>query len=122
MHHDLVANLDVVNLGPDRPDNPRSIRPTGMEIFRLALLLTVGDDIDRVSQRRPDIVVVDAACHDIDQHIFGADLRRWQDLTLPGILRRAETVLAHGKGVHVLRHDAQLGHFSQSTDFGAILC
>ena len=107
VNHDLVTERDVRYLVADRPDNTSSVAAARVEIFGLALLLPVGDHVDRVAKRRPDVVVVDPRGHDVNEHVLGSDRRRGDHLALPGILGFVETVLTYDKSVHLMRHAPQ---------------
>ena len=117
MDHHLVAGPDVRDLRANRLDDAGAVAAAGMEIFRLALAHPLLDDVDRVTERRPDIVVVDARRHDIDEHLVGLERRNRNDLMLPGVLRFAEPVLAHEEGMHRLGHFAERRLFAQSAEF-----
>ena len=104
---DLVADLDVPHVLAYRPHDAGAVAAAGVEVLGLSLTLPLGDHVDGRAERGPDIVVVDAGGHDVDQHLVGADGRRLEDLALPRVTGRAEAALSHGVGVHSLRHDAQ---------------
>ena len=107
MDDDLVAGADVRYLIADREHDARAVAAAGMEIFGLSLSLPVGDDVDGYAERRPDIVVVDPGCHDVDQHVERTDLGGVDDFALPGVPGLAEAILAHEECVHLLRYLAQ---------------
>src|SRR3989449_11779551 len=81
----LVADLDVLHVAADGPDDARAIAPASVELFGLTRLLALADHIERRAQRGPDVVVVDPRGHHVDQHLVGADRRRRDDLAPPGI-------------------------------------
>ena len=114
---DLVTDRDVVDLIADAPDDARAVAATGVEVLRLALALAVGDDVDRGAERGPDVVVVDAGRHDVDQHVLRADLGGRDDLALPGVARFAEAVLADQEGVHLFGHVTERRALTEIADF-----
>src|SRR5437867_5744396 len=112
---DLGADLDVLHFAPDRPDDPRAVAATGVEVFGLACPLALGDNVERRAERGPHVVVVDAGGHHVDQHLVGAERRRGDDFPPPGVAWRAEAVLTHDVGVHPLRHFAERRSFTELT-------
>src|SRR3989442_14193198 len=112
----IVADLDVAHVAADSTHDARAVAAAGVEVLRLAGLLALGDDVDRVAERRPHVVVVDAGGHDVDEHLVGADRRGGDDLALPGVAGLAEAVRAHDVGVHPWRHLAKRRAFSQSLE------
>src|SRR5580658_2940041 len=65
MHHDMVADLDVAYVAPDRIDNSRGVAPADVEIRGVIFgFLPCGDDVDRRAERGPYIVEIHAGRHD----------------------------------------------------------
>src|ERR1700730_3626010 len=93
VYDNLVADLDVLHVPAERPHDAGAVAAARVEILGLAKLLALGDDVDGLAEGGPDIVVVDAGGHHVDQHLVGPDGRRGNDLPLPRIPRRAETAL-----------------------------
>ena len=103
VHDDLVADLDVLDVLADCPHDAGAVAAAGVEVLRLAQLQALRDDVERLAQRGPHVVVVDARGHHVDQHLVGADGRRRQHLALPRVARLAEAVLPDRERVHPLR-------------------
>ena len=87
-----------------------------MEVFRLAALLTRADDIDRCAERGPDVVVVHARSHNVDEDIVRPDLRDWYDLGLEGPGRAPKARLTDELGVHRGGHVAEGRHFAERVE------
>ena len=104
MDDNLVAGLDVGDVGADFPDDARAIAAAGMEVLGFALFLAHADDVQGLAQGGPHGVEIDPRGHDVDQHFVGLDLRRRQHLTTQRILGLAEAVLANRESVHVVGH------------------
>ena len=96
---DLVARLPPLHLRAHLPDDAR-----GVGAGDVVGLLVAVQRADRLAQRRPDAVVVDAGGHHQDQHLVLADLPDRHDLDLHGGRRLAVPVLADAPGVHRLGH------------------
>ncbi len=123
LHHRTVAaphaavNDDFVPFpGPrdvlaDLVDDARRVAPADVEVFLLAGLLARRDDVNRHSERRPDIVVVDSRRHHVDEHFVVGDLRCFHDFELEALCRWAETLFSHGERVHPGRDMAERGRF-----------
>src|SRR5262249_30284801 len=92
-----------------RPHDARAIAAARMEVLGLALPLTLADHVDGRAERGPDVVVVDAGRHHVDQHLVRSDAGRRDHLALPGVVRLAEAILPDATRVHLRRHDAELG-------------
>src|SRR5712691_3534551 len=107
VNDDLVADLDVLDVFAGGPHDARAIAAAGVEVFGLAQLLALGDDVEGLAESGPDIVVVDAGGHHVDQHLVGPDGRRGNGLSLPRIPRLTETVLPDEIRVHPRRHFAE---------------
>ena len=102
MDHHFIADFDVAYVFPDGPDDPGTIGASGVKVFRLfEAFLPLGNDIDRIPERSPNVVVVDTGRHDVDEGFVIPDLRRWQHFTLPGVTRLTESALSHGKSMHL---------------------
>ena len=59
---------------------------------------------DRLAERGPDAVVVDAGRHHQNEHFMGVELPGRHDLDLHGLVGRTVAILADRPGIHVLRH------------------
>ena len=59
---------------------------------------------DRLAERGPDAVVVDAGGHHENEHVMGVELPGRHDLNLHGLVGRTVTLLADRPGIHVFRH------------------
>src|SRR6266566_4314986 len=102
VHDDLVADLDVLHVASDGPDDSRAVAAPGVEVLRLARALALADHVERGAERGPDVVVVDARGHHVDQHLVRAGRRGGDDLATPGVAGLAEAVLADEIRVHPL--------------------
>ena len=70
-------------------------------------LLVQADDVDGHAEGGPDVVVVHARGHDVDEHVLGLQLRNRDDFVLERGDGVAEAVLADHLRVHTLRDDAE---------------
>ena len=113
MDDDLVADLPALDLGADRPDDPGRVG-TGDVIGGLVDV----EGRDRLAERRPDAVVIDAGRHHENQHVVAVEGPGRHDLDLHGLFRRPMPVLAHDPGVHRRRHVTERRNFA---DFVEIL-
>src|SRR3989442_15167644 len=107
VHDHFVTDPDVLHVPPDGPDDSRAVAAAGVEILGLARSLALGDHVERRPQGRPDVVVVDARGHDVDQHLVRTERRRRDDLAPPGIARLTEAVLSNEIRVHPRRDLAE---------------
>src|ERR1700730_7838790 len=107
VNDDLVADLDVLHVLARGPHDTRAVAAARVEVLGLAQPLALGDDVEGLAESGPDIVVVDAGGHHVDQHLVGPDSRRGNDLPLPRIPRLTETVLPDEVRVHPRRHFAE---------------
>jgi len=96
----LVSDRDVPDILAHRPHDAGAVAAARVEVLRLALPLTLGDDVERGAERCPDIVVVDARRHHVDEHLVRADARRGDHLTLPRVTGLAEAALTDDVGMH----------------------
>src|SRR5581483_8165255 len=103
---DLVAHADVRHFGADRIDHPGGVTAADMEVGIVAHLRVDLDDVDGDAEGGPDVVVVDAGGHYVDQHLARADLGGLDDLLGEGLDRLPEVLPAHGHRVHLRRHVA----------------
>ena len=71
-------------------------------------VVAVAEDRDRLAERRPDVVEVDAGGHHPDDHLERARLGHLDLLELEGVLRLALALLADHPGRHRLRQLAGL--------------
>ena len=113
MDDDLVADLPALDLGADRPDDARGVGAGDV----IGILVHV-ERRDRLAERRPDAVVVDARRHHENEHVVAVERPGRHDLDLHRLFRRPVPLLADGPGVHRLRHMAQRRDFA---DFVEIL-
>ena len=104
---DLVADLPALDLGADRPDDARGVGAGDV----IGILVHV-ERRDRLAERRPDAVVVDARRHHENEHVVAVELPGRHDLDLHRLFRRPVPLLADGPGVHRLRHMAERGNFA----------
>ena len=65
---DFVADVPAFHLGADRPDHARRIGAGDVERMLVAV-----ERRHRDAEPRPDAVVIDAAGHDVDQHLVLGD-------------------------------------------------
>src|ERR1700730_17833229 len=110
----FFTSLPVAQTMPEQSLPPAWTSSVSLRFFLLlvastvcvvrAQLLPLGDDVEWLAERGPDIVVVDARGHDVDQHLVGADRGRRDHLTLPGIARLAEPILPDEVRVHPRRN------------------
>ncbi len=104
---DLVADLPALDLGADRPDDARGVGAGDV----VGILVHV-ERRDRLAERRPDAVVVDARRHHENEHVVAVERPGRHDLDLHRLFRRPVALLADGPGVHRLRHVAERGNFA----------
>ena len=79
---DLVAGPDVVTSASDGLDDAGGVAAAEVEaglVTALAPLLVQADDVDGNAEGGPDVVVVHARGHDVDEHVLGAELRHGND-------------------------------------------
>ena len=74
---DLVADLPALDLGADRPDDARGVGAGDV----IGLLVHV-ERRDRLAERRPDAVVVDARRHHQNEHVVAVERPGRHDLDL----------------------------------------
>ena len=108
----LRLPLDVRDVRTDAPDDPGGIGAADVVVERVSALLAGADDIDRRAEAGPDVVVVHARGHHVDEHVIGADLRGIHDFHLESLVGLAETGLADDLGVHARRHMAEWRRFA----------
>ena len=75
----------------------------------MVVLVVVAEDRDRLAERRPDVVVVDAGRHHPDHDLHRARLRYLHLLDLEGVAGLALALLADHPGGHRVRELARLG-------------
>ena len=73
MHHHFVADLDVGHVLADLVDDTGRIAAADMEVFGFAVLVACGNNIDGNAHGRPNVVVVDARRHHVNQHFVIGD-------------------------------------------------
>src|SRR5262249_9226214 len=115
---DLVAGLDVGHVLTDRPHDAGAVAAAGVEVLGLAAALPLRDHVERIAERRPDVVVVDPRRHHVDENVLRADGRRGDDLALPRVARLTEAVLADEVRVHLLRHLAERRSLTEIVEIG----
>ena len=99
---DFVADLPALHLGADRPDDAGRVGAGDVE-----RILVHVERRDRLAEAGPDAVVVDAAGHDVDQHLVLGDRPGRHHFALHRLFRRAVALLADRPGVHLRRHMAE---------------
>ena len=111
MHYNLVAGLPARYPGANLPDNPGSV---GAADVVAELRVVAGlEDRDRLAQRGPDIVEVDAGRHYADNDLERGRFGRVNFFELEGVYRLALALLA----------DYPSGHFvGELTGFGGDVC
>src|SRR5690606_10232282 len=102
VHHHLVADLPAPHLAADRPDDAGRVRARDV-VGRLVHV----EHRNRLAQRRPDAVVVDARGHHHDQHLVAVQGGRRHHLLLHGDAWLAVALAPDDPGVHVLGHVAE---------------
>ena len=107
VEYDVLADMDVGDALANGPDDSRRVTATDVEIGWIAVELLHLHHVERHAKRGPDVVVVDARGHDVDEHLIGRELRNVYDFHLKGFHRRAEPRRANQAGMHVARHVAQ---------------
>jgi hypothetical protein len=117
VHDDLVADLDVGDVLADGIHDARGVAAADVEALRLACLVAGADDVDRDAEAGPHVVVVDAGCHDVDEHLVVGDRRDIDDLLLEGLQRRAEALRADQPGMHLRGDLAQGRLLAQVVEF-----
>ena len=100
MDHDLVAGLPVRDALADLPDDAGGVGAA--DVVAVLGVVAVAEDRDRLAERRPDVVEVDAGGHHADDHLEGAGLRDLDLLDLEGVLGLALALLADHPGGHRL--------------------
>src|SRR4029450_3549961 len=100
VHDHLVADLDVLHVLPECPHDAGAVAAAGVEVLGLAGARALRDHVERGAQRGPDVVVVDARGHNVDQHLVRAERGRGNDLAPPGVTRLAEAILPDKVRVH----------------------
>jgi hypothetical protein len=105
----LVAHFPLRHILAGLVDNSRSVAAADVKIFRLALFVAGFDDVDRHTQARPHVVVVDAGGHHVDEHLVIGDGGNIDHLFLEGLDRVAKALFAHNPGVHFFRNFTQWG-------------
>ena len=107
MHDDLVARLPARHAGADLPHDPRSVRAA--DVVSVLRVVAVAPHADRLAERRPHVVVVDAGRHHAHDHLERARLGDLDLLDLEGVLRFALALLADDPRGHRLGQLARLG-------------
>lgn len=69
MDRHLVADLEMGHILADLVDNAAGVAAADVEALRLASLVACADHIHGDAQAGPDVVVVDAGRHHVDQHL-----------------------------------------------------
>src|SRR5689334_7820214 len=95
---DLVANLPTLHLGADGPHDAGRIRAGDM----IRVLVAV-ESRDRLAERGPHAIVVDAGCHHENEHVVAVERPGGEHLDLHSRIGLAVALLADRPGVHVLR-------------------
>ena len=118
MHHDAVADLDVVHVVADGIDDPRRVAAADMKIRMIVLgFLTRGDDVQRRAERSPHVVEVHPRRHHVNQHFVGADFRHGDLLDLECVPGVAESLRADYLRVHLFGHVPDRGHLADLVNF-----
>ena len=99
VNDDFVADLPAPHLGTDRPDDAGGVGAGDMK-----WILVHVERRDRLAEAGPDAVIIDAAGHDVDQHLVLGDRPGRHHFALHRRLRRPVPFLADGPGVHFRRH------------------
>jgi hypothetical protein len=107
VHDDFVADVPALDLGAHRPDHAGSVRAGDME--RMLVAVQGGD---RNAEASPNAVVIDAAGHDVNQHLVLGDRPGRHDLLLHRLFGRSVTLLADRPGMHVGRNMPERRHFA----------
>src|SRR4029077_11187876 len=102
MDDDFVADLPAPHFRADRPDDAGRIGAGDMERMLVAV-----ERRYRNAEAGPDAIVVDAAGHDIDQHLVVGDRPGRHHLALHRLFRWTVALLANRPGVHGRRHVAE---------------
>ena len=106
MDHDLVARLPAGDALADLPDDARGVGAA--DVVAVLRVVAVAEDRDRLAERRPDVVEVDARGHHADDHLEGPGLGDLDLLDLEGVLGLALALLADHPRGHRLRQGAGL--------------
>ena len=107
MDGDFVADFPALDLRADRPDHAGSIRAGNVE----GMLVSV-QRRHRDAEPGPNAVIVDAAGHDIDQHLVLGDRPRGNDFALHCRFGGPVAILADRPGVHLRRHVTERRNFA----------
>ena len=96
---DLVADLPALDLGADRPDDAGGVGAGDV----IGELVDV-EHRDRLAERGPDAIVIDAGRHHQNQHVMAVELPGGHHLELHRLLGRPVPLLADDPGVHLGGH------------------
>ena len=118
MDDDLVAGLPVRDARADLPDDAGGIRAA--DVVAVLGVVAVAEDGDRLAERCPDVVEVDAGGHDADDHLERCGLRDLDLLDLECVLGLAFPLLADDPCGHRLRQRA--GLHVEIRDFRYVNC
>ncbi len=116
---DLVADLHVGDVLADLVDDARGIAAADVEILRLAGLVARLDDVDRDAERGPDVIVVDAGRHDVDEALVVRDVGDLDHFLLERLHGLTEPLPADQPGVHLLWNFTERRLLADLVDFFA---
>ena len=85
MDDDLVAGLPAGDALADLPDDPGGVRAA--DVVAVLGVVAVAEHRDRLAERGPHVVEVDARGHDAHDHLERAGLRDLDLLELEGVGR-----------------------------------
>ena len=117
----MIANSDAFDALTDRPDDARALGTADVELLVLPSSMTSCDDIDRVAERCPHVVVVDTGRHHVNQDLPSTGPRNIDDLSCERRARGAEPVLADYRRVHSVGYNTKRRCLSDVEQCGHVI-
>ena len=117
MRNDLVADLHVRDSAPDGVNDARRVGSADMEVLRLATLHAGSDHIDGAAEPSPNVVVVHARGHHINEDIVRPEFGGIHDFAREGARGLAKARLADELRVHPRGHAAKRRSFAEFVQF-----
>jgi hypothetical protein len=115
---DLVAGLPLGDALADLPDHPGGVGAA--DVVPVDGVVAVREDRDRLAERRPDVVEVDARGHHADDHLERPRLGHLDLLDLEGVLGLALALGSDHPRRHRLGQGARL--HVELRDLGYVYC
>ena len=95
MNHNFISYFHIRDFLTNGPNNARGIGTTGMKILRLSFFLTILDNVNRKTKRRPNVIIVYTRCHHINQYVLRPNCWRIDDFSLPCFTWLSKPVLSN---------------------------